>query len=76
MGKDEFKHSVPWISSLIKPFLDFLPLDNKKLIQNLFNWLVQPLSETEVREWMLTQLGSITEDVNQIQLSLKNFNLW
>lgn len=48
----------------------FSSLDNKKFTQNIFNWLAQPVSETEVKEWMLAQIGTITEHFNNFKFMI------
>lgn len=42
-------------------------LDHKKFLQNCLNWLTQPVSESEVKDWMVEQLGSLSEQIAKFQ---------
>jgi len=48
-------------------------LDNRRLIQNLMGWLAQPVSDSEVKDWMLNQLGTLVEDMSHIKLMINSF---
>jgi hypothetical protein len=46
-------------------------LDNRKFAQNILSWLAQPVSDSEVRDWMLTQIGSMTEEISHISVMMQ-----
>jgi hypothetical protein len=45
-------------------------LDNRRLFQNVLSWLIQPVSDAEVRVWILTQLGTFSEDLSILKNSV------
>jgi hypothetical protein len=44
-------------------------LDHKRFVQNCLTWLTQPVSEAEVKEWMVEQLGSLSKQISVLQNS-------
>jgi Domain of unknown function (DUF4350) len=42
-------------------------LDNKQFCLNILTWLFNPVSNLEIRDWMLQQIGTLTEEVNSLK---------
>jgi hypothetical protein len=45
-------------------------LDHRKFALNLFSWLAQPVSEPEVRDWMLLQIGQMSEQIQHMNATV------
>ena len=43
--------------------LDFL--DNQKFLGILFDWLLDPVSEREIRDWILQEIGAFSQEILQ-----------
>ncbi|MFX1302246.1 MAG: hypothetical protein ACFFBV_10515 [Promethearchaeota archaeon] len=47
-------------------------LDNRKFIQNLINWLIEPVRESKVMEFILSQLGELQYEIRETNKVLNN----
>jgi len=47
-------------------------LDNRKLILNILNWLIEPTDESDVLFWALNQLGNLLNEIKQINNKIDN----
>ena len=46
--------------------------DNRKFIMNIFSWLTEPVKESSVKFWALDQLGSIQNEIKDINRKINN----
>jgi len=46
--------------------------DNRKFITNILNWLVEPIKDSSVRFWALDQLGTLQNDIKEINIKINN----
>jgi hypothetical protein len=54
------------------PNIGLKQLDNRKFILNILNWLIEPAKESDVIAWTLNQVGSIQNEVKQMNLKINN----
>jgi hypothetical protein len=47
-------------------------LDNRKLLQNIINWLIEPVKESKVMAFILNQLGDIKYEIKETNKVLNN----
>jgi hypothetical protein len=47
-------------------------LDNQKFIQNIINWLIEPVKKSEVMNFMLNQLGDLRIDIKEMTITINN----
>jgi hypothetical protein len=47
-------------------------LDNQKLLQNIINWLIEPVKESKVMVFILNQLGDIKYEIKEANKVLNN----
>ncbi|MFX0036540.1 MAG: hypothetical protein ACFE9I_12990 [Candidatus Hermodarchaeota archaeon] len=47
-------------------------LDNRKLIQNIINWLTEPVKESKVLTFLLNQLGDLQYEIRETNKVLNN----
>jgi hypothetical protein len=47
-------------------------LDNKRVIQNIFNWFSRPVKQDTTIDWLLGQISVYREDILQIKMSFNN----
>lgn len=46
-------------------------LDNQRFFLNLLKWLTRPVSEVETKDWILQQLGNLSEQMVKINKNMK-----
>ena len=54
------------------PNIGLNQLDNRKLVLNILNWLIEPAKESDVIFWTLNQVGAIFNEVKQMNLKINN----
>lgn len=54
------------------PNIGINQLDNKKFISNILNWLMEPIKESDVTFWILNQLGSLQNEIKEINNKINN----
>ena len=54
------------------PYIGINQLDNRKLILNILNWFMQPVKESDVIIWTLNQLGTIQNEIKEINSKINN----
>jgi hypothetical protein len=47
-------------------------LDNRKFIQNIINWLLEPVKESEIMSFILDQLGDLQYEIRETNKVLNN----
>jgi len=47
-------------------------LDNRKFIQNIINWLINPVKESKVKSFILNQLGDLQYEIRENNKVLNN----
>lgn len=47
-------------------------LDNRKLVQNIINWLIEPVRESKVMGFLLSQLGELQYEIRETNKVLNN----
>lgn len=47
-------------------------LDNRKFIQNIINWLINPVKESKVKSFILNQLGDLQYEIRETNKVLNN----
>jgi len=47
-------------------------LDNQKFIQNIINWLIEPVKESKITSFILNQLGDLQFDIRESNKVLNN----
>ncbi|MFX1324451.1 MAG: hypothetical protein ACFE8N_05810, partial [Promethearchaeota archaeon] len=47
-------------------------LDNQKLLQNIINWLIEPVKEPEVISFLLNQLGDLQYEIRETNKIINN----
>ncbi|MFX0140787.1 MAG: hypothetical protein ACFFDN_44525 [Candidatus Hodarchaeota archaeon] len=47
-------------------------LDNRKFIQNVINWLIEPVKESKVMQFILSQLGELQYEIRETNKIINN----
>ena len=47
------------------PNIGISKLDNRRLMSNIFNWLVSPVKDSDVMIWMLDQFGMVQSEIKE-----------
>jgi hypothetical protein len=47
-------------------------MDNQKFIQNLFNWLLEPVKRPDVMTFILEQMGNIQNSIKEFHITINN----
>ncbi|MBY8981981.1 MAG: hypothetical protein KGD57_03470 [Candidatus Lokiarchaeota archaeon] len=54
------------------PNIGINQMDNKKFIKNIINWLIKPSEESDVIYWTLNRLGTLENQIKNINLKINN----
>ncbi len=47
-------------------------VDNQKFIQNIFNWLIEPVKRPDVMTFILEQMGNVQNSIKEFHLTINN----
>jgi hypothetical protein len=57
-----------------EPIYGLNSLDNRKFCLNILKWLMNPVSQMEIGDWTLQQLGIISEDLLMLKSEINQFH--
>ena len=57
-----------------EPLFGLPSLDNRNFCTNVFNWVMNPVSDGEIRDWMLQQLGTFSAEIARLNVGVELVN--